>query len=71
MAHETGALGLKNLARLVVDTNVQPKGVAHPTDVWLMHRANIKLIGSPDAIVSVDKGVIVARWSVSRQAIHG
>ena len=39
VAHETGALETKDLERVVVDTTVQPKAVAHPTDARLMHRA--------------------------------
>src|SRR6201987_2645023 len=44
-AHKTGAIGPKDLERVVVDTTVQPKAVAHPTDARLMHRAIIKLVG--------------------------
>jgi hypothetical protein len=32
VAHKTGAIGAKDLERVVVDTTVQPKAVAHPTD---------------------------------------
>ena len=32
MAHQTGAIGPKDLERVAVDTKVQPKAVAHPTD---------------------------------------
>jgi IS5 family transposase len=28
----------------VVDTTVQPKAIAHPTDARLMHRAIVKLV---------------------------
>jgi len=45
VAHKTGAIGAKDLERVVVDTTVQPKAVAHPTDARLMHRAIIKLVG--------------------------
>ncbi|MGY2890953.1 hypothetical protein ACVIHI_008067 [Bradyrhizobium sp. USDA 4524] len=45
VAHKTGALGPKDLERVVVDTTVQPKAVAHPTDARLLHRAIIKLVG--------------------------
>ena len=38
------AIGPKDLERVVVDTTVQPKAVAHPTDARLMHRAIIKLV---------------------------
>lgn len=45
MAHKTGAIGPKDLERVVVDTTVQPKAVAHPTDARLLHRATMKLVG--------------------------
>src|SRR5713226_8732852 len=44
VAHKTGALETKDLERVVVDTTVQPKAVAHPTDARLMHRAIVKLV---------------------------
>ena len=45
MAHKTGAIGPKDLERVAVDTTVQPKAVAHPTDARLTHRAITKLVG--------------------------
>lgn len=45
VAHKTGALATKDLERVAVDTTVQPKAVAHPTDARLMHRALEKLVG--------------------------
>ena len=44
VAHKTGAIATKDLQRVVVDTTVQPKAIAHPTDARLMHRALIKLV---------------------------
>src|SRR5829696_3308502 len=44
VAHKTGAITSKDLERVAVDTTVQPKAVAHPTDARLMHRALIKLV---------------------------
>src|SRR4051794_12787399 len=44
VAHKTGALATKDLERVVVDTTVQPKAIAHPTDARLCHRALEKLI---------------------------
>ena len=37
VAHETGALATKDLQRVVVDTTVQPKAIAHPNKfrVWI------------------------------------
>jgi len=36
VAHDTGALKTGDLARITVDTTVQPKNVTHPTDAKLM-----------------------------------
>ena len=44
VAHKTGAIATKDLERVAVDTTVQPKAVAHPTDARLMHRALVKLV---------------------------
>ena len=43
VAHASGALEPRDLARITVDTTVQPKAVAHPTDAKLMLRAIEKL----------------------------
>jgi IS5 family transposase len=45
MAHRTGAIETKDLERVVVDTTVQEKAIAHPTDARLTHRAIEKLVG--------------------------
>jgi transposase, IS5 family len=42
VAHKTGALATRDLERVVVDTTVQPKAIAHPTDARLCHRALAK-----------------------------
>jgi IS5 family transposase len=44
VAHKTGALTTRDLERVVVDTTVQPKAIAHPTDARLCHRALDKLV---------------------------
>jgi IS5 family transposase len=44
VAHKTGALETKDLERVAVDTTVQPKAIAHPTDARLMYRAIEKLV---------------------------
>jgi transposase, IS5 family len=44
VAHKTGALETKDLQRVAIDTTVQPKAIAHPTDARLMHRAIVKLV---------------------------
>ena len=43
VAHKTGALASKDLERVAVDTTVQPKAGAFPTDARLMHQAIIML----------------------------
>jgi len=39
VAHASGALRTKDLARVTVDTTVQPKAVSFPTDAKLLHAA--------------------------------
>jgi len=43
VAHKTGALSAKDLERVAVDTTVQPKNIALPTDARLLHKAIIML----------------------------
>jgi IS5 family transposase len=45
VAHRTKAIETKDLERVVVDTTVQEKAIAHPTDARLTHRAIEKLVG--------------------------
>ena len=45
VAHATGALKTRDLKRITVDTTVQPKNIAFPTDVKLMHKAIVMLGG--------------------------
>jgi transposase, IS5 family len=45
VAHEVGALKPDDLARITVDTTVQPKNVTHPTDAKLMLKAIEQLGG--------------------------
>ena len=44
VAHKTGALATRDLERVVVDTTVQPKADAHPTDARLCQRVLEKLV---------------------------
>ena len=62
VAHKTGALASKDLERVVVDTTVQPKAIAHPTDARLLHRAIEKLVA-----LAKDAGVTL-RQSYARVA---
>lgn len=39
VAHESGALRPKDMARVTVDTTVQPKNISFPTDAKLLHAA--------------------------------
>lgn len=43
MAHKTGALSTRDLARITVDTTVQAKNVTHPTDAKLLLKAITEL----------------------------
>ena len=43
VAHKTGALASRDLERVVVDTTVQPKAIAHPTDARLHRGADLAL----------------------------
>ena len=45
VAHEMEALATKELERVAVDTTMQPKAIAHPTDARLAHKAIEKLVG--------------------------
>ncbi len=42
-AHRTGALRLKDVKRVTVDTTVQPKNVAFPTDAKLLYTSIVRL----------------------------
>ncbi len=44
VAHQTAALATRDLERVVVDTTVQPKAIAYPTDARLCHRALENLV---------------------------
>ena len=43
-ATRTGAAKPSNFSKVIVDTTVQPKAVAFPTDAKLMHRARERLV---------------------------
>jgi transposase, IS5 family len=77
VAHKTGAITGKDLERVAVDTTVQPKAVAHPSDARLMHRALIKLVvlarrngvGLRQSYVRVAKraAIMIGRYSHAHQ----
>ena len=62
VAHDTGALKMDDLARITVDTTVQPKNVTHPTDAKLMLKA-IEQLG-----VLARKNDLALRQSYARVA---
>jgi hypothetical protein len=43
-ATRTGAAKPSDFSRVIVDTTVQPKAIAFPTDAKLMHRARERLV---------------------------
>ena len=45
VAHAAGALETKHLARVTVDTTVQPKNITFPTDAKLLHAAMKGVVG--------------------------
>lgn len=49
VAFQAGALAPKDLARVSVDTTVQPKNIAHPTDAGLMLKALQALVAEAKA----------------------
>ncbi len=64
LAHDTGALKKSDLARITVDTTVQPKNVAFPTDARLLETA-IRQLGK----LAREQGVAL-RQSYRRVARH-
>ena len=52
VATRTEAMKPKDLARVVVDTTVQPKAVMFPTDAKLLNRARERLVRQPRMSVS-------------------
>jgi transposase, IS5 family len=64
VAHKTGAIASKDLERVVVDTTVQPKAIAHPTDARLVHRAIVKLVDL------AKRNAVPLRQSYARVASH-
>ena len=76
VAHRTGAIESKDLERVVVDTTVQEKAIAHPTDARLTHRAIEKLVEMGKARVELrqrlsargqTRGLMVGRYTHAHQ----
>jgi len=58
-AHRGGAMKPEDMRRVTVDTTVQPKAVAFPTDAKLMHKAREKLVA------------LAKKWGIPlRQSYH-
>ena len=66
VAHRTGAIEIKDLERVAVDTTVQDKAITHPSDARLTHRAIEKLV-EPAKREGVE---LLAELSAARQARH-
>ena len=64
IATRTGAAKPSDFTKIIVDTTVQPKAVAFPTDAKLMHRAREKLVSL------AKKHGIVLRQSYARVGKH-
>src|SRR5215470_6412349 len=62
VAHKTGAIETKDLERVAVDTTVQPKAIAHPTDARLLYRAIEKLVA-----LAKRASIMVGRYSHAHQ----
>ena len=69
-AHKMGALATRDLERVVVDTTVQPKAIAHPTDAPLCHRALEKLVALAQRHGSSSARAI-AGWPSGRRSWSG
>jgi IS5 family transposase len=77
VAHKTGAMKTQDLERVVVDTTVQPKAIAHPTDARLMHRALETLVARANdagvrlrqsyARVAKRAAIMIGRYSHAHQ----
>src|SRR5262250_1162763 len=65
VAHKTGAIETKDLERVAVDTTVQPKAIAHPTDARLMYRAIEKLVdlAKRDGVALRQSYIRVGKWA--------
>ena len=64
MAHASGALRTRDLARVTVDTTVQPKNITFPTDAKLLHAA----IKGLNRLAQQARGAAAAILSAHRQA---
>ena len=64
VAHASGALRTKDLARVTIDTTVQPKNVTFPTDAKLLHAA----INGADPAGQEARGAAAAVLPAHRQA---
>jgi len=65
VANESGALRTKDLARVTVDTTVQPKNVTFPTDAKLLHAAikGLNRLARQHGVQLRQSYVRVAKWA--------
>src|SRR2546425_11500178 len=65
VAHRSGAIATEDLERVAVDTTVQEKAVAHPTDARLTHRAIEKLVerAKREGVELRQSYLRVAKWA--------
>ena len=72
MAHRTGAIDTKDLERVAIDTTVQEKAIAHPTDARFTHRAIEKLVElAKREGVAKRAAIMVGRYPTSSNARGG
>ena len=65
MAHRTGVIESKDLERVVVDTTVQEKAIAHPTDARLTDGAIEKLVETAKR-EGVELRRVISAWRNAR-----
>ena len=78
VATRTGAARPADFSKVIVDTTVQPKAVAFPTDAKLMHRARERLVklarktgvSLRQSYERVGKHALIAQALCPRQAVQ-
>ena len=71
VAHKTGALATRDLERVVVDTTVQPKAIAHPTDARLLPPRAREAGRSGASATMCRCGRAIAGWPSGRRSWLG
>ena len=65
-ATRTGAAKPSDFTKVIVDTTVQPKAVAFPTDAKLMHRARERLVRLAQKTRRALAPVLRSGWASAR-----